>query len=245
MQLSPLDWASRGLNAASVEEGWESFFAEMANCGFENCSASVMKIGENVLTERSYGVVITPQFEEHVRANPEMTRSMELLVRFGMREQVNACTAGHPEFDPLWKDDMSFYHRMQDFGFKGGFGASLVDSLSREFTVLTASCFTSSADAIDAYDELASQLLPALTFLSEGMRVRELVEAEDFQPLSPREAECLVWVCSGLMNSAIAERTGLSEHTVREYLRLGAKKLGARTRAQAAARAAMLGLIKP
>lgn len=243
--LDPLDWASAAISAENSAEAWGKLFGELGAHGFENCSATVMEIGKYVLTDQSHGVVITEDFEEHVRDHPEMTQSMDLLVQYGKYDRVTACTQGHPEF-ALWTErDLSFYKRMQDFGFRGGFGASLVDPWRREFTVMTASCFTTEAEAIEAYDRIAADLLPAVVFLQEGLRVKDLVGNRDWQPLSHREQECLVWVCSGMMNGQIAERTGLSEFTVQEYIRNACKKLNARTRAQAAARATLLHLISP
>lgn len=243
--LNPLDWAAVAMREEQPERAWDRFFAELNANGFENCSATVMKVGEYVLTDKSHGVVITKAFEEHVRDHPEMTRSMDLLVQFGKHDRVVSCTEGHGEF-ALWSaSDMDFYNRMRDFGYRGGFGASILDPLTNEFTIMTASCFTSERDAIEAYDRIAGEFLPAAIFLQESLRVRDLARDDDFQPLSARERECLMWVCNGLMNSAIAQRTGLSEYTVQEYLRNACRKLQARTRAQAAARATMLQLIDP
>lgn len=63
--------------------------------------------------------------------------------------------------------------------------------------------------------------------------------------LSPRERDCLALVAQGLGTGRIAERLRLSERTVLFHLSNARKKLGARSRAQAAARAARLGLIEP
>jgi DNA-binding CsgD family transcriptional regulator len=63
--------------------------------------------------------------------------------------------------------------------------------------------------------------------------------------LSPRQRECLLWASRGLATKRIAERTGLSEPVVNEYLGAAKRRLGCTTRAHAVARAMQLGLIHP
>jgi|GEM_PF-2566398 len=55
--------------------------------------------------------------------------------------------------------------------------------------------------------------------------------------LTPREAECLQWVGSGLTNPEIADRLDVSPRTVKFHLTNAMAKLGVTTRSQAVARA--------
>lgn len=64
-------------------------------------------------------------------------------------------------------------------------------------------------------------------------------------PLSPREAEALEWVLAGLGDDAIAVKMRVSPRTARFHLDNARMKLGCRTRAQAAAAALALGLLRP
>jgi LuxR family quorum-sensing system transcriptional regulator CciR len=61
--------------------------------------------------------------------------------------------------------------------------------------------------------------------------------------LSPRQRECLAWVRQGKSSGVIAEILGLSSETVEEHIAAARKKLGVRTRVQAAVEACLLGLI--
>ena len=61
--------------------------------------------------------------------------------------------------------------------------------------------------------------------------------------LSPRENDCLSLLASGLQTSQIADRLVLSDSTVTEYIVNARKKLGARTRSEAVAKAVQYGLI--
>lgn len=61
--------------------------------------------------------------------------------------------------------------------------------------------------------------------------------------LSARQRECLAWVRQGKSSSMIAEMLGLSVQTVDEHLAGACRKLGVRTRVQAAVEASLAGLI--
>jgi DNA-binding CsgD family transcriptional regulator len=79
-------------------------------------------------------------------------------------------------------------------------------------------------------------------------RLMVLAEAEPPDPrlrLSPRERECLLWLVAGLRSDRIAEKLGLSRVTVDLHLARARRRLGAKTREQAVARALMLGLLRP
>lgn len=81
-----------------------------------------------------------------------------------------------------------------------------------------------------------------------AQRLLVLAEAESLRTaprLSPRERECLVWLCAGLRSDRIAERLGLSGATVDLHLARARRRLGAKTREQAVAKALMLGLLRP
>lgn len=63
--------------------------------------------------------------------------------------------------------------------------------------------------------------------------------------LSPRERECLLCIARGDRTARIAAHLGLTERTVNQYLDSAVRKLGARTRAQAAVEATLSGAIQP
>jgi DNA-binding NarL/FixJ family response regulator len=62
------------------------------------------------------------------------------------------------------------------------------------------------------------------------------------EPLTEREKEILQWITRGRSNKEIAQRTNLSEGTVKNYLSVIFQKLGVQDRTQAAIRARELGL---
>jgi DNA-binding CsgD family transcriptional regulator len=99
--------------------------------------------------------------------------------------------------------------------------------------------------AIHADDpELAGELRRIL--VEAGYEVIEEAEAPGFSPvppepqtlLTPRELEVLGAIGEGLTNKAIARRLDISLHTVKFHIEAIFRKLGARTRTEALARAA-------
>jgi DNA-binding CsgD family transcriptional regulator len=62
--------------------------------------------------------------------------------------------------------------------------------------------------------------------------------------LSRREVECLSWTAKGKDAASISDIVGLSEHTVRDYLKSARLKLGCATIAQAVYEAALLRILK-
>ncbi|MFW2544885.1 helix-turn-helix transcriptional regulator [Primorskyibacter sp. 2E107] len=87
----------------------------------------------------------------------------------------------------------------------------------------------------------------ALRGLSEDLHMKALAEIfseqEDLPQLSPRESECLKWTAEGKAHTEIAIILGLSEHTVRSYLKVARIKLDSVSLAQAVAKASSMGLI--
>ena len=63
--------------------------------------------------------------------------------------------------------------------------------------------------------------------------------------LTPRERECLTRLTAGDRVDRIAERLGLSNATVELHLANARRRLGARTSAEAVAKAVLLGLVRP
>ncbi len=73
--------------------------------------------------------------------------------------------------------------------------------------------------------------------------LRENVQLNPVQALTPREIEVLQMLGSGLGNKAIAKRLNISEHTVKFHLSSIFQKLGVSTRTEAVTVGIRLGLI--
>jgi len=84
---------------------------------------------------------------------------------------------------------------------------------------------------------LVSALLPAAD------RHRDRISPALAEDLTPRELEVLQLLADGLSNKQMAQRLGVSEHTVKFHVNAILSKLDAHSRTEAVTRAARLGLI--
>lgn len=82
----------------------------------------------------------------------------------------------------------------------------------------------------------------AYRLLGDLLRI-EMARSAPRQSLSDRELECLQWAGGGYKSEAIAEKLGLSVHTVNAYLSTATAKLDSVNRIQAIAKAIRLGFI--
>jgi DNA-binding CsgD family transcriptional regulator len=79
-------------------------------------------------------------------------------------------------------------------------------------------------------------------FAAECARLHDRSEKPAL-PLSARQRECLAWVRQGKSSGVIGEIMGVSARTVDEHLAEACRKLGVRSRVQAAVQASLAGLI--
>jgi DNA-binding CsgD family transcriptional regulator/fructose-specific component phosphotransferase system IIB-like protein len=96
-------------------------------------------------------------------------------------------------------------------------------------------------------DANASQIDAALRAVAAGLVVRlpgakqtgfgAMVESDAHALLTPRELEVLTALAEGMTNKAIARRLEISLHTVKFHVESLFRKLGARTRTEAVAKA--------
>ncbi len=88
----------------------------------------------------------------------------------------------------------------------------------------------------------AADITMAVRMVAQGMTVFEPGVEAPAAGLSDRERQVLRLISAGSTNREIAERLHLSPHTVKEYTSSLYRKLGVRNRAEAAKRAAEIGL---
>ncbi len=98
-----------------------------------------------------------------------------------------------------------------------------------------------------------ARLQAAIRALREGLVVldeessRDLPRARETvamaEPFTPRELEVVQLLAAGLTNKEIAQRLGITEHTVKFHVNAILGKLGAATRTEAAVQAARLGIV--
>ena len=92
--------------------------------------------------------------------------------------------------------------------------------------------------------EKAVELTMAVLYADQRMVTLSRAENATEASLAPRETQCLELLTSGLKNEVIAQRMGITIHTVQLHLASAKKKLGAATREQALAKALTFRLIR-
>jgi DNA-binding NarL/FixJ family response regulator len=96
----------------------------------------------------------------------------------------------------------------------------------------------------DAELVLLTREAAARSFASDAARGEAPAERMLFEELTPRESEVLALLSDGHANRTIAERLGVSEHTVKFHLASIYSKLGASTRTEAVRKGLDLGIIE-
>lgn len=105
-------------------------------------------------------------------------------------------------------------------------------------------CVSVSTHVIDDAEERLALHLASLYAHDRCRVLGGSIEASTVKtPLSPRELECLKWVLDGKSDTDIGKILGISHTTVHFHVERVKKKLGVRTRTQAAAMVATLGYL--
>ena len=79
--------------------------------------------------------------------------------------------------------------------------------------------------------------------LADGVMPHARPRVDLIEPLTPREQQVAQHLAGGLTNKEIAQRLGITEHTVKFHLNGILRKLGVSTRTEAVVQAARLGLL--
>jgi DNA-binding CsgD family transcriptional regulator len=132
-----------------------------------------------------------------------------------------------------------------DLGMHNGYTIPLRNAypLSAGALSLVASNEFSGEAFINHLNDVGEDLRLIAEAFHTALRRPLLVEPED--RLTDRERECLLWSIQGLRAQQIAERIGTKTKTVEKQIASARQRLHARTNAQAAVKAILLGLIAP
>jgi DNA-binding NarL/FixJ family response regulator len=98
--------------------------------------------------------------------------------------------------------------------------------------------------AVHIHEECAWRLAHSLLDRLEAFHPEPMAEeSEAIVDLSPREMEVLEGIVSGERDREIADRLGITEHTVKNHAYDIRRKLGVRSRTEAAVQAVRAGLM--
>lgn len=166
--------------------------------------------------------------------------SLDPVVREGFKRVLPFDWA---EFAPETQQQVAFFMDAIAHGVgRSGFSIPVTDKSARR------SCFILNCDRVGAeWETYKRGHLKEWIELANAVHKRAIPEVwggEEERPrLAAREAECLTWIAHGKEVPDIAIILGLSEHTVRSYLKSARLKLNCGTLAQAVFKASGLGLL--
>lgn len=143
---------------------------------------------------------------------------------------------------PLTERQRSVFDQLRDFRLFDGFIVG-IENIGQAMVVVS-----SGGRDVDLEDP-QTRRLAHLVSVNYGVLALAHWRAENAFPepeplrLTMRQMDCLRWVLEGKSSSVIADILGISTKTVDEHLQKACAALGVRTRIQACAQAARLGLI--
>lgn len=190
---------------------------------------------------RAYG---TQRFSEHVYARVSPPGWEELYAREKMHErnflvrEARQRSAAFAWSKVITQDDSWMWRILLDNGYQDGIGipchgpGGYMGVISLGFTRL---------DQLSPDEH--SAIAVASLIVHERMRTLSPVPTIAQPSLSGRERDCIAFVAEGKSDWEIGVILSISQTTVHTHVENAKRKLGARTRAQAAARAVSLGLI--
>ncbi|MDM0012482.1 autoinducer binding domain-containing protein [Variovorax sp. J22P168] len=233
-------WAADLLDDLRHVKGAEAVFSRIARCarqlGFERCA---------------YGLRRPLPF-----SNPHL----EWVSDYDPRWQVRYAEAGYLRVDPtvrhalrshrpvVWSDALlpaarALWDEACGFGLRIGWSQSRFDADGSVAMLSLARAHESLAHAELAAGQPQWRLLVDIAHeaLSDALTAGA---CHAIPPLTRREIEVLRWTADGKTSCETGDILGVSEDTADFHVRNAVRKLGVSTRASAAARAAVLGLLR-
>lgn len=132
---------------------------------------------------------------------------------------------------------LRIWHEARDFGLADGAFTPFKGADGSYAAVVLGGA---APDMADPMVMTAAQVVSAF-YAQAGQRL--LAGAAPPCALTARQRECLAWVRNGKSSPEIAERLGITAETVDEHIAEACRRLGVRTRVQAAVKATLEGLI--
>ena len=214
--------------------------ATALNCGmFESETSAMIGMSSNMKAD---------WLEQYVAE--DMAASDPIAAHFGRKDHAAAIGWGDPDRMPDRPDERGVYFAASAAGYRNMLLVP-VKPEGQAFTTAVA-FFNDMADpearryAVEngGLIMLAGSMmgLRAVQLFSRGAEGRNWLALQR-SPLSPRELEVLKWLARGLRTDQIAYQLDLRPVTIHMHLRSARKKLGARTREQMMAQAALRGFL--
>lgn len=246
--LEPMFWAEQALTATDVGTVWQVVLGALSRAGM---GEATFLFGQPVnmkavpASARKFGVFLDEEWDGRINRDPALALADPIARRFFAGEQALVVQRGNELFRSMNEREQAFYRHYDEHDVRAGAVWPVHDRKAGTVHVIATWTKSPPRDYLKAVAHHDREVHIAMTWLCEALRVRELTRRCPRVALSPRERECLLWVQAGRSTKDIGDRLMLSDATVNEYIVAAMRKLDASNRIQAAARAAMLGLIRP
>lgn len=233
----------------SAGDIWAAFERELAALGLRSLhyESGLPRNGKAELCLKSdaprgpaFGHIISQEFVETTYANAEFHEA-DGFIRH-CEQSVAPIVYDTEACDDFTGPMQRLNNLVRDFDVAGGFIVPL-----RDFGRPTFGSLVYMFDRHSAVEMLRSQSgdLTALAHTFHGVLSEKLGggKPKGGTELTPQETTCLGWVATGLTTKELAYRMDIATATANEYIAHACRKLGAATRAEAAAKAVSMGLI--
>lgn len=165
------------------------------------------------------------------------TQSRRTVVPFAWRSLYS---------DTMKKTNALVFNEATEFGIADGFSVPIHGPGSfAVFSVVPEGSKNERASSLRLGRDALTTLALHLHEKARSLLETQIQKITDTNPsLTARERECLQWVAAGKVSSEIAMILGITEDTVNIHIRSAMHKLNAQTRAHAAVKAVVLGIIE-
>ncbi|MFY0611396.1 MAG: autoinducer binding domain-containing protein [Hyphomicrobiaceae bacterium] len=189
---------------------------------------------------RTVGKLVDDQVLDAILADPQLQAADKFpgYCKTNVEPLIWECNPTQIE-DPHERD---FFSLAADFGVTGGITIPIHQLSASTYGNLTLFFGKEAQFWRDDLQSSNSDIHVAALYLDARLSVLPEVELPN-PKLSPRERDCLSLLARGYQTAQIADRLMLSDATVHEYIANARRKLKARTRSEAVARAVHLRLI--
>ena len=234
-----IDWTDKYLSAQSASARWEvsqQLVAELGGCaintGILECQSQSLKWFQGSMRADWMEHYLGQQYhliDPFVSHLSKSATPIEGLCGEASRDQVGS------------EEELHLNQELQDAGYGYMLGMSFAGDTAgtRKFVTF---CSSENASRLKN-SEFSERILVSATLIAAFQDSLELGAAPVYfpsvleTPLSERELEVLRHLAQGRQNAQTAFEMGIAEITVRKHLRSARRKLGARTREEALAKA--------
>lgn len=242
--VSPFEDFAEGLSGLPDADAiWAHTAAFAHNIGFSGCSMTLARETKHGLVSDYLKSDISDEFSAIYAQNGLVNHDPFLLFSCHNLTAKKFGVADIASFPSVSKQQQIFLDCTAEFGASNGIGVPVRIRSDCQF----GGWVFSSSEPIETFEKLqrnhSREMHLAGVMAFERQSVLRDRPSSRGRILSDRERECLLWLSAGLRVSMIANKLSISESAVNLYIANARKKLGAKTREQALARAIIKGEI--